>query len=212
MDMMVDEKRLCFRCGAALSKRHSLRACRRLVEQRGIGDVEAGKILHDGLIIEECFEPSLADLRLIGRVGGVPGRIFKHVALYDRRQDSAVIALSDQRSEHLVLRCKGPQMVQRFRFGEGRRDIECAAAYCRGDRLRHQLVEGRCPDDAQHVLDVARRRPDMSSSKNSGWRVDFDLRYGVHALTSSLSVRRQAPDRRLRPGDRQARRGPPSGS
>ena len=83
MDMTVDEKSLRLRCGAALGERHSFRAGRRLVEQRGIGDVEAGQLRHDGLKIE-------------------------------------------------------------------------AAAYCRGDRLRHQLVEGRRSDDAQHVLDVAR--------------------------------------------------------
>jgi hypothetical protein len=39
------------------------------VEQRGVGDVEAGQVGDHGLEIEQRFEPALRDLGLVGRVG-----------------------------------------------------------------------------------------------------------------------------------------------
>ena len=83
---------------------HRLGGGGRFVEQRGVGDVEAGQVGDHGLEIEQRFEPALRDLRLVGRVGGVPAGIFEDVALDDRRRDRVVIALADEGAEDLVLR------------------------------------------------------------------------------------------------------------
>jgi hypothetical protein len=60
------------------------------VEQRGVGDVEPGEVRDQRLEIEQRLEPALADLRLIGRIGGIPGGVLQDVALDRTRFLSAV--------------------------------------------------------------------------------------------------------------------------
>ena len=55
---------------------------------RRAGRRSAGEVGHDGLEVEQRLEPALADLRLVRRVGGVPGRVLQHVAADDRRGDA----------------------------------------------------------------------------------------------------------------------------
>ena len=98
----------------AFRQRHRFRRGGGFIEQRGVGDVEPGEIADHGLEIEQRFQPALADLRLIRRIGGIPRRTFQDVALDHGRQDGAGIALADQRGEHLVLRGKLCHMRQRF--------------------------------------------------------------------------------------------------
>ncbi len=50
-----------------------------------------------GLEVEQRLEAALGDLRLVGRVGGVPGRVLQHVAPDHRRRDGAVVAQADHR-------------------------------------------------------------------------------------------------------------------
>jgi hypothetical protein len=94
--LAVDEERLCLGLRGALRQRHGFRRSGGLVEQRGVGDIEPGEIADHGLEVEQGFQPALADLGLIRRIGGVPGRILQDVALDHRRQDGAGIALADQ--------------------------------------------------------------------------------------------------------------------
>ena len=105
MHIAVDEKGGAFRGCGAVRERHRFRRSRSLVEQRGIGDRQPGQVGDHGLEIHQGFQPALADLRLVRGVGGVPGRVFQNVALDHRGQNRAVIALPDQRGEHLVLAC-----------------------------------------------------------------------------------------------------------
>ena len=88
---------------AALGHRHRLGRCGRLVQQRGVGHVQPGQVADHGLEVQQRLEPALTDLGLIGRVGGVPGRVFQDVAQDRRRRGGAVIALTDQRGQNLVL-------------------------------------------------------------------------------------------------------------
>ena len=61
--------------------RHRFRGRGGLVEQRSIRDLHAGQVDHHGLEIQQGFQTTLRDLGLIGRVGGVPARIFEDIAL-----------------------------------------------------------------------------------------------------------------------------------
>ncbi len=91
----------------------------RFIQQRGVRQLHAGQI-HDQLLeIEQGFQAALGDFRLIGRVGGVPARIFQHIAADHRGQDGAVVAQSEQRSEYLVAFGKGAQLGQRHALGAG---------------------------------------------------------------------------------------------
>ena len=80
-------------------QRHRLGGRGRLVEQAGAGDVEAGQVDDDGLEVEQHLQPALADLRLVRRVGGVPGRVLHDVAQHDRRGVGAGVAGADHRRD-----------------------------------------------------------------------------------------------------------------
>ena len=116
MHFAVDEERFCLGRRGALRQRHRFRGRGGLIEQRGVGDIEPGEIADHGLEIEQGFQPALADLGLIRRIGRVPRRILQDVALDHRRQDRAGIALADQRGENLVLRRQLAHMRQRLGF------------------------------------------------------------------------------------------------
>src|SRR3546814_4879060 len=64
---LIDEEGISLRLRLTLAERHGFGGGGRLVEQRGIGDVEAGQVADHRLKVQERFEAALADLRLIGR-------------------------------------------------------------------------------------------------------------------------------------------------
>ncbi len=68
--------------------------------------------------LKQRLEPPLADLRLIRRVGRVPGGILKDVALDDGGHNRAGIALADQRGEDLIAVRDAPHVRQRIGFAE----------------------------------------------------------------------------------------------
>src|SRR5690606_10318634 len=57
-----------------LHEEHGLRDGGGLVEQGGVGDGQGGEVGDGGLEVQQRLEASLGDRRLVGRVGGVPGR------------------------------------------------------------------------------------------------------------------------------------------
>ena len=114
MAIGIDEEGFLSVAGQTMRHRHRFGRGSAFIEQRRIGDIEPGEIGDHGLEIQQGFEASLADLRLIRRVGRVPGRIFQDVALDHRRQDRPVIALPDQRCADFVLACDLPQFVERL--------------------------------------------------------------------------------------------------
>ena len=113
----------------AMRERHPFGGGRGLVEQRRVGDVHRGEVLHRGLEVEERLEPPLRDLGLVGRVGRVPAGVLEHVAQDDGRRHRVVVAQADERAEHLVLRRDRPQAgeVVVLALGLGQRQrIACA--------------------------------------------------------------------------------------
>ena len=169
MNIGIDEKRFCLRLRGALGQRHGLGRGGCFIEQRGVGDVEPGEVADHGLEVEQRFQPALADLGLIRRIGRVPGRVLQNVALDHRRQDGAVIALADQRGEHLVLRCELAHMRQRLGLAErAARDRAAPSGGSRtaasGPSARRGCSRRRC--SASH--DVAGRGADMPAHEIGG--------------------------------------------
>ena len=80
-----------------------------------------GEVADHGLEVEERLEPTLADLGLVGRVRGVPGRVLEHVAQDHAGGVGAVVASADERGDHLVAIGEGPQHAQHLWLGPGRR-------------------------------------------------------------------------------------------
>ena len=191
--LLVDEEGVRLRLGDAMRKRHRLGRGGRLVEQRGVGDIERGQIRDERLEVEKRLETPLADLRLIGRVGGIPGRILQDVALDGRRHDRAVVALADQRGQHAVLVRRLAHPIEHAAFGQRRAEIERRLL---ADRLRHglldQLIETPYADDAQHLRHLFGRRPDVTTIGEVVRLVSFG---GVMnaPLSRSASCRRPRP-------------------
>jgi hypothetical protein len=125
---------------AALRQRHGLGSGCGFVEHGGIGHRQRGQVTDHGLEIDQRLHAALADLRLIGRVGGVPGRVLQNVAQNHAWGVGAVVALPDEALEHLVFGGNGFEFGQRGGLGDGRRDVHRAAA---GDGGRHDLVHQR---------------------------------------------------------------------
>ena len=76
MGVLIDEEHGLRRFRHSLCHDHRLGGGGRLVQEGGIGEIETGEVHHHLLEVQECFQPALADLRLIGRIGGVPARAF----------------------------------------------------------------------------------------------------------------------------------------
>ena len=155
MAVGVDEELRRFRLRDPARHRHRFRRRRRLVEQRGVGDLHPGEI-HDHLLeVEQGFEPSLAHLGLVGGVRGVPGRVFEHVAQHHRRGHGAVVAHADHRDERKVPVRHRAQGLHRLALGQRRVEGERLVVSNRcGDGAIEKVGEGRDADDFEHRRDV----------------------------------------------------------
>ena len=136
----VDKEPLGLGLGHALRHGHGLGTGRGLVEQRRIGNLKPGQVADHGLEVQKRFKPALRNLGLVWRIGGVPGRVFKDIALDRRRRNCAVIALANQRDEHLVLVRDLAHVVQQLSLGLGFSEIERGVLT---DRLGHGFVDQR---------------------------------------------------------------------
>ena len=97
-----DEEHITFRFYAALGQRHGFGCGSRFIEHGGIGHGHASEISHHGLEIDQSFHAALADLGLVGRVGGVPSGIFQNVAQDHAGGMAAVIALANEVFHELI--------------------------------------------------------------------------------------------------------------
>ena len=147
------------------------------VEHRSVGDIEAGEIGDHGLEIQQRLQPALADLRLVRRVRGVPGRVLQHVAQQHRRGQRVVVALTDHRHVDGVGVGHHPQFGQRLMFGD--RCRQCFQTRCRAvgtdrvedrgrQRFGRQLVERCDADDAEHGDQRVGIKADMAGGEVLG--------------------------------------------
>ena len=162
------QKSLFFDRANALRHRHRLSRGGCLVEKRCISDGEPGQISDHGLEIQQRFQTALADLRLIRRIGRVPRRIFQDIALDDRRQNSPVVALANQRVASLVFARDRDAAWQLppLRKVRGRNRAARADAY-RGIVCSISSSRLDAPTTSSIAATIVRRHPDVTAANYS---------------------------------------------
>ena len=139
-----------------------------LVEQGGVGGLEAGQVGDHRLEVQQRLEPTLADLRLVRRVGGVPGRVLEHVAPYDGRGDRAVVAEPDHRHERVVHRGDLAQLGRSGALAGRRRQAQRAGPDPAGHGVVHQRLEAADPECLEHLGDLLVVGPDVALAERPG--------------------------------------------
>ena len=139
---------------------------------------QPGQVGDHGLEVEQRLQPALGDLRLVGRVGGVPGRVLHDVAQDHRRGEGAVVAQADHRTEDPVAPGDVPQLGQHLGLRTRRRQVQAlgeadgAGHSGLGQRVQRVIAEQRehvrgglgvGPDvpvgERRAVLQLDQRRP-----------------------------------------------------
>ena len=143
----IHQETTCIRAFAdTKTEAHGLSTGRCLIQKRCVGDGKAGQLTDQGLEIEQCFEPSLGDLCLIGGVGGVPGGVLQNMALDQCWRRRVVITQADQRTFHLV---EAPDASE---FGEG---LSLPAARGHGIRRRLRIPNGSGHNSVQKGIEIS---------------------------------------------------------
>ncbi len=162
----IDKKRIAVHLGYA--SRHGHRFGRRggFIQQRSVADFHASQVCHHLLEVEQRFQPTLRNFRLIRRVGGIPAGVFKQVAQNHRRRVRAVITQADAGFFDDVFAGDGAQLGQRGVLWQRRRQVEQLTA---ADVFRHGLVD-QCrqrvrADDGEHLLYFSVIRPDVAGDE-----------------------------------------------
>ncbi len=131
---------------------HGLGRGRALVEQRGTRGRQPGEVGDHRLEVQQGLETSLGDLRLVRRVGRVPGGVLHDVAQDDRRGERPVVAEPDHRCEDLVAVGKTAQLGQDLGLGAGLGEVQRLGT---PDHVGHggggELVEGAVADLGEHL-------------------------------------------------------------
>ena len=155
--------------GHRAAQRHRLAGGRGLVEERRVGEGQAGEVGHHRLVVEQRLETALRDLGLVGRVLGVPARVLQDVAQDDGRRVAVVVAHADEGAQHAVLRGLLPQLLERLLLAQRQRQGERAGEADPGrHRLAHEGVERRHSQRLQHPGDLGLARADVAAHEVGG--------------------------------------------
>ncbi len=144
-------------------QRHRLGRGGALVEHRRVRGGQPGQVGDHGLEVQQRLQPALADLRLVRRVRGVPGRGLEDVAADHRR----ACGCRSSRARSWI-----PAAV--FRSAMARSSAVTSASVAAAGRSRrpcqrmdsgigdiHQLVDRSVADQVQHALGVIGGRADV---------------------------------------------------
>lgn len=169
MAVLVDEEQIAFRLGHALGQGHGFGGGGRFVQQRGVGQLQAGEVDGQLLEIEQGFEPALGDFRLVGCVGGVPTGVFQHVAQDHRGGQGAVITHADQAGPDLVLLGITAQLGQGGLLVQRRRQVQrTVETDARRHRLFDQLDPAAQAQAVEHRLLLGGVGPEVTPQKGIG--------------------------------------------
>ena len=123
---------------------HAVRHCHRfsggsrLVQQRCACHRKTGQIDTHLLEVQQSFQTTLGNFRLIWGVGGIPTRIFQYVAQNHVRNAGRIITQTDIGFVDHVFRRNAFQFRQRVRLGQSLRQIEFGR---HTDALRHGIAD-----------------------------------------------------------------------
>ena len=139
------------------------------VEQRGVGDRQAAEVADQGLEVKQRFETALGNFRLVGRVGGVPGRVFQEVAQDRRRRVAVVVTLADIGFAQLVFGCDGLDRSQGVGFALPGGQVEHAGALdAVRDHAGAEAFQGIKAQSGEHRLLIGLARADVARDKFIG--------------------------------------------
>ncbi|KAK1244515.1 hypothetical protein MKX07_003314 [Trichoderma sp. CBMAI-0711] len=148
---------------------HGLAGGGALVEQAGIGHGQARQVGHHGLKVEQRLEAALADLGLVGRVAGVPGRVLEHVALDDGRDLDGVVATAVHPDADVVV---GVHVLEGLDDARLAVDVRLDRLLGRiqhvgGNYLRHKGVQrlGAGAQGLEHLLDLVVARANVAGAE-----------------------------------------------
>ena len=128
----------------------------RTVVVRGRDHVQAGQFGHKGLVFVDRLECALADLRLVGRVGGIELAPQKKL-VDDRRHEMTVDTGTEETDEVDAIRAgETPQVGAELRFGFGRGQIQAGGTQRRRN-VGEQVIDGRNADLREHAVAIVGR-------------------------------------------------------
>ena len=159
-----------------------------LVQQRGACHRQTGEVADQRLEEELRLKAPLADLRLVGRVRGRPGRVAQDIAGNDGGCVRGVVPASDHLDVRIVEGGQRPQGLNGLRLGEAaggggramlaRRQDRQSGGYD-GGRQVLELVQAQC---AEHGILIVARGADVAQDEGDVGNVASssheDLRYG----------------------------------
>ncbi|OIQ74731.1 hypothetical protein GALL_436090 [mine drainage metagenome] len=153
----------------AQRQRHRLGRSGGLVEHRRVGHVERGEVGDHGLEVDQRLQAPLADLGLVRRVRGVPGRVLEHVALDDAGQHGPAVALADEIAHQPVAAGDLAQFGERAFLADRGGQIEIAAPAQRVgyDRAQHRVEVG-VAEQFQHQLLLFGAGADVAAAERRG--------------------------------------------
>jgi hypothetical protein len=102
----------------ALHQGHRLGGGGCLIQQRRVSEIHAGEIHHHLLEGQQDFQTALRNLGLVGCIGGVPARIFQHIALDNPGSEGVVVPHANHRAFDHILIGIGAQLGDRFLLAE----------------------------------------------------------------------------------------------
>ena len=180
-----------------------------LVEQRRVRDRQRGEVADHGLEVEHRLEATLRDLRLVGRVGGVPGGGLEHVAPDHGGRERVGVPEPDHLRHHGVLGGDRAKVGEDLLLAARGRQVERPhGADGGGYGGVHERVEGVVAELRQHVVGLGAARSDVPVGELDGGRRRADGGVGcgqaglggVGGLGHGAAPKRTSGGRRKRDG------------
>ena len=148
-----------------------------LVQEGRICHVHPSQVEDHGLKVCERLEPTLCDLRLIRRVGGVPRGVLQNITLDERWREATVVALPDK------VAMKGVAARNLAQLGE------CGAFALSGRKLERFVQADRGGDG---IGDEGLHRGEGEAGKESldGFFVGTQMPFAERVRGAELSVQK----------------------
>ena len=194
---------------------HRLGHGRAALVEAGVGDVHAGQLADERLVLVKGLQAALAGLGLVRRVGRV-----KLAAGTDRvhhgRNEVVVGAAAEETDVlpgRLVLATQGGDVLREFDLPQGGRDVQRSVQAGLGRDRGEQFLHARGPDGLQHGLFVVGRvqnvwhgRVFLETGRQVKWQQTQRKRRFPPSETANIRQRQLFRERSIRRPPKSARR------